>query len=101
MDTTHWRQKSQQVIAKVVKELPEDATPQQIKQAIDKSYPFGSRENHPYKIWLDERRKTFYDLGLAEKKPDKKGRKTRIPAIKCDHVVEGQLSLFYDDKIFR
>lgn len=26
-----------------------------VKRTIDAAYPFGTRENHPYKIWLEER----------------------------------------------
>ena len=35
-----------------------------IKKLISESYPFGERANHPYKIWLDERRKVFLALGI-------------------------------------
>lgn len=26
----------------------------EIKKALREAYPFGARENHPYKIWCDE-----------------------------------------------
>lgn len=63
-----------------------------LKAAIDASYPFGVRKNHPYQIWLDERRKTFYELGLARQPTS--GNRKRKPPIGCDSTVPGQQSLF-------
>lgn len=40
-----------------------------IKKLIDESYPFDVRANHPYKIWLDERRKVFLSLGIPFNQP--------------------------------
>lgn len=28
-----------------------------VRKALREAYPFGPRENHPYKIWLDEIKK--------------------------------------------
>jgi hypothetical protein len=35
---------------------------QDVMRAIDAAYPFGPRRHHPYKIWLDERRKLAAEL---------------------------------------
>ncbi|MBH8566693.1 hypothetical protein I8748_31850 [Nostoc sp. CENA67] len=37
-----------------------------LRCAIDAAYPFELQKNHPYQIWLDERRKAFSRLGLDE-----------------------------------
>lgn len=88
-----WRQQARLAIYKAV-DASKPCTTAELKKAIDASYPFGSREYYPYKAWLIERKTAFYELGIIEKLPDSKGRKTRKPMIGCDHVVEGQLSLF-------
>ena len=59
-----WRERSAQVICKVIKDNPK-ATIKGLHKKISKAYPFGERKYHPYKIWLDEvhkaiRRETFY-----------------------------------------
>lgn len=64
-----------------------------LKKEIDKSYPFGERAYYPYKIWLEERRKYFLDLGIYHKFPDGRSKKIK-PRIKHDYVSPGQLSLF-------
>ena len=47
-----WRIKSQQIIDGI---LRNDSVAWNMKLAvINKSYPFGARENHPYQIWLSE-----------------------------------------------
>ena len=40
---------------------------EQVKKLIDDAYPFDQRLNHPYKVWLDERRKVFVALGIPVK----------------------------------
>lgn len=42
---------------------------QTIKKLIDKAYPFGARHRHPYKVWLDERRKVLVALGIPVRQP--------------------------------
>ena len=54
MDT--WRKYAAPVVAAALRETkgqPEGV----IRKALFDAYPFGSRANHPYKIWLDEIRK--------------------------------------------
>lgn len=58
---SNWRQASISAIAFALKDLPKEADK---KKAIDAAYPFYERKYHPYKIWLDERRKTLLQLGL-------------------------------------
>ncbi|MCC5641083.1 hypothetical protein LC593_35740 [Nostoc sp. CHAB 5844] len=95
---SYWRDRAKKAIAQVLagaiaqgwdmKNLSETEK-RDLKTRIDASYPFGQRKWHPYKMWLDERRKAFYELGLAAMPaPNKK------PAIGCDHTVPGQLKLF-------
>lgn len=48
-----WRDTSREIIRQVLKDnagKPE----KEIKKALREAYPFGPRQYHPYKIWLDE-----------------------------------------------
>ena len=48
-----WRQRAREVIVKVMKDNP-DVKGDELKKLLRSHYPFGPRENHPYKIWLKE-----------------------------------------------
>jgi len=51
--TSCWRRRAAPIIARVLagtKGKPEA----EIRAALRAAYPFGPREHHPYKIWLDE-----------------------------------------------
>lgn len=48
-----WRETSRAIIAKVLADMKGQAD-EQVKKALREAYPFGQREHHPYKIWLDE-----------------------------------------------
>lgn len=52
-----WRDIAEHVIHQVDQALPTDAPLADRVKAIDAAYPFGVRDHHPYKIWLDCRRK--------------------------------------------
>ncbi|MBD2488986.1 hypothetical protein [Aulosira sp. FACHB-615] len=95
---SYWREQASEAIAKVLAdaiasgmnlENLSETDKRELKGRIDASYPFGLRKNHPYKIWLDERRKVFYRYGLAQMPAP-----NRKPAIGCDSTVPGQLQLF-------
>lgn len=66
--TSYWRKRAKAVIDKVITDNPK-ATPDELKRLIDAAYPFGSRELHPYQIWLKERTLAFQHLGIATKHP--------------------------------
>lgn len=53
MSRSYWREKSRPIIARVLKENA-GADEQTIRKALKDAYPFGMREYHPYKVWLDE-----------------------------------------------
>jgi hypothetical protein len=48
-----WRDKARPIIHKVLKET-KGKSEKEIRKALVDAYPFGERENHPYKIWLDD-----------------------------------------------
>ena len=48
-----WREYCKPIIARVLEEN-KGADEKIIRQALKNAYPFGPREYHPYKIWLDE-----------------------------------------------
>ncbi len=59
-----WRKIARPIIAEVLLKAPADATEHQLRAALRAVYPFGIREHHPYKIWLDECRKQLaFHLG--------------------------------------
>ncbi|MBD2437389.1 hypothetical protein [Nostoc sp. FACHB-110] len=95
---SYWRDKASEAISQVIAnavaeginlENLSEAQKRDLRASIDASYPFGLRKNHPYQMWLDERRKAFYRYGLAQMPAP-----NRKPAIGCDSTVPGQLQLF-------
>ena len=54
--TSIWRLAAREAIEKAIASLLADDLPG-IKKMVDAAYPFGLRANHPYKMWLSERRK--------------------------------------------
>lgn len=66
----NWRIQAQTAISNALAACPHDASPEAKLKAIDAAYPFGIRDFHPYKIWLDERGKVKAGLGLATRSRD-------------------------------
>ncbi len=69
-----WKAQSLAVIASVIAEHP-NATPRQLRQAVRRAYPFGSRSNYPYQAWKEaveailgpsERKQKIMDARAAE-----------------------------------
>ena len=50
---SHWRRIAAPIIARVLAENAGKPEPE-VRAALRSVYPFGAREHHPYKIWLDE-----------------------------------------------
>ena len=48
-----WRKYAAPIIARVLAKT-EGQPDAEIRAALRAAYPFGPREHHPYKIWLDE-----------------------------------------------
>jgi hypothetical protein len=63
-----WRDLARPIIAEVLRNN-EGKDESEIKKALKEAYPFGQREYHPYKIWLDEI-KVQRKLGRKVSKPD-------------------------------
>lgn len=61
--TSHWRSIAMNVIGEVHASLPVDATLKERTKAIDAAYPFGERAHHPYKVWLEARKKYLARFG--------------------------------------
>jgi hypothetical protein len=74
-NVSSWRAAAQPIIARVLAEtrgLPEG----EIRAALRKAYPFGQRQYHPYKIWLDE---IAAQRGTKKRKAhDRRGRVVKI-----------------------
>ncbi|HEY9804797.1 MAG TPA: hypothetical protein V6D25_30975 [Leptolyngbyaceae cyanobacterium] len=89
-----WRQTIRQAIDKAIQRAKSEGKDKQgIKKAIDESWQWGERTNHPYKVWLEERKTAYYMEGIITIN-SAKPKKTRQPVAKTDKVVEGQLPLF-------
>lgn len=91
--SSNWRLAARSAIQGAIASLPPDCDRTELKKAIDAAYPFGSRENHPYKIWLSERKAFFIQLGIIPAPPAKMPkfkRKGKQPIA----ISPGQLSLF-------
>lgn len=52
---SHWRRRSRAAMDKAILDA-QPASVEQVIAAIDAAYPFGARELHPYKMWLEERK---------------------------------------------
>ncbi|WP_414527861.1 hypothetical protein [Nodularia chucula] len=74
---SEWRLAARRAIQRAIQSFPPGASPQEMKKIIDAAYPFGLRANHPYKIWLSERREYFKILGIPTRK--KKEVRSHLP----------------------
>ena len=54
-----WREQARMAIEETLSDIPFDADEKELRRVLRAAYPFGPRENHPYKIWCDEVRKTI------------------------------------------
>jgi len=56
-DGTTWRDAARAVLCAIDAVIPKDADRKTVEAVYSAVYPFrGGRENHPYKIWLSERK---------------------------------------------
>lgn len=53
MAKSHWRTQAEEVVLRVLGELGPEATETQARKALRAAYPWGPKENHPYRIWCD------------------------------------------------
>ncbi|AFZ56907.1 hypothetical protein H6G54_12100 [Anabaena cylindrica FACHB-243] len=88
--TSKWRLAARKAIESAIASVEDSKDLVKIKKAIDAAYPFHRRECFPYKVWLSERKKYFYQLGILQKPPDKGGRRNEGR----DRTSPGQMSLF-------
>ena len=70
-----WREYAKPIIAKVIAEN-QGKDLREVRKALSQAYPFGQREYHPYKIWLDE---IAVQLGTKKKKNIFGRKKTEPP----------------------
>ena len=62
---SYWNVKSREVINTIIAEVgveDEDA----LRKAILDAYPFGERRHHPYKVFLEEVKKTMTGIRLQK-----------------------------------
>lgn len=75
---SHWRRKAAPIIADVLAATagrPEH----EIRAALRAAYPFGQREHHPYRIWLDEIRVQTGRRRLSGRQSVMQGRPPEAP----------------------
>lgn len=51
---SHWRDTAHRVVDSTMEGLPKGATAEDARRALRRAYPFGPRQYHPYKVWLEE-----------------------------------------------
>ncbi|MEH1821512.1 MAG: hypothetical protein V7L31_20935 [Nostoc sp.] len=96
---SYWRERAASAIEQAISTINvnlenlSEQDKQQLKCVIDAAYPFRTRKNHPYQIWLDERQKAFERLGIINERLRRKSTASSI-AIARDLTVPGQQSLF-------
>lgn len=64
---SHWRSRARAAIERAIAEHNEQPSPPAepatdraaLIKRIDAAYPFGPRQYHPYKMWLEERRRAI------------------------------------------
>lgn len=64
---TSWATEARATIAEAHRSLPENATLDERKAAVDAAYPFGERAYSPYKTWLKARREYLCKFGYVPK----------------------------------
>lgn len=62
-----WRDIVRPIIARVLAET-QGKTEQEIRKALKEAYPFGARQWHPYKIWLNEIKVQTKKVRFGQKK---------------------------------
>ena len=60
-----WRDRARPLIAQVISRVGTEDM-KGLRKALREAYPWGPREYHPYRIWLDEIR---VQLGTKQEKP--------------------------------
>lgn len=83
-----WRDIARPIIERVILENP-TASEKELRKLLHDAYPFGVRQYHPYKIWLDEIR-----VQTGKKKPGREELKRRLLA-----PCAGQMELLPPDVI--
>ena len=105
MSNSIWHERSKIVIWDTLKEYDITFTtdcskfPEQKKKqiilSVQKAYPFGARENHPYKMWLNAVDEILGEiLGIKRLKVSKLRKPKFKSKPKPKPVNENQLSLF-------
>jgi hypothetical protein len=64
-----WSVRARQVIAEVLSSLPPGASEKAVRAALRYAYPFGERENWPYKMWCQEQARALKRLFPKKPKP--------------------------------
>ena len=64
---SHWADAARRAILEVHASLPDTATLDERKAAVDAAYPFGMRKWSPYKTWLRARREYLCKYGYVPK----------------------------------
>lgn len=64
-----WRDRCRDIIAEVIVRVGRD-DPKRLRAELRAAYPFGPREHHPYKIWLDEIHRQLGTGRYARPAPD-------------------------------
>ena len=65
MEIKTWRQHSANIIWNIVFNAQKQGkSNKEIKNMVKDAYPYGARENHPYKAWLLAQKEIFKKTGV-------------------------------------
>lgn len=78
-----WRDMAKPIIVSVIARVGKQDM-KALRKELREAYPFGPRENHPYKSWCDEIRRQLGEIVIRDRKS--------IP--KIEKPIVGQLEMF-------
>ena len=78
---SHWRRKAAPIIAEVLA-ANAGRSEYEIRAALRAAYPFGPREHHPYRIWIDEIRVQTGRCRLSGRQRVMQGRSPEPPDLR-------------------
>lgn len=78
-----WRDVARPIIAETIDRVGKD-DPKALRKALLEAYPFGAREYHPYKIWLDE---IHRQLGTGRYAPDLDRELPLLEGLPCEQTA--------------
>lgn len=78
-----WRDAARPIIAETIARVGRD-DPQALRRSLREAYPFGLRQYHPYKVWLDEIHRQLNTGRYARPEPDEHRELPLLDGLPCE-----------------